>query len=128
MDPVIRTPNIPAALASGEPIPADAPNTASPGAAWPTISESALTQSSEPDMSDWKFGHEGANSKEPSLAYLKSVGHDPASEVLAKAKIALDAFADALAKVDDMMKRLDALAPADDDRPARLAKLNGGAK
>jgi hypothetical protein len=81
-------------------------------------------------MSDWKFGHEGANAKEPSAAYLASVGLDPASEALAKAKSAIAAFADAVTALDDIAKRIAALEaePPEVDRETRIAKLNGGAQ
>jgi hypothetical protein len=78
-------------------------------------------------MSDWKFGHEGANAKEPSDAYLRSVGSSLAAESLAKATDALAKFS---AAIDDLDKRLSKLEaePPEVDRETRLAKLNGGAK
>jgi hypothetical protein len=76
---------------------------------------------------DYKMAHQGST---PTPEYLKSVGLDPASEVLAKAKSALAAFADAVVALDGLAKRIAALEAQrpEVDQQTRLAKLNGGAK
>ena len=74
-------------------------------------------------MSDWKFGHEGANSKEPSAAYLKSVGLDPASEALAKAADVLAKFENALAAISDLNRRIDALIERDAEAASSTRKI-----
>ena len=81
-----------------------------------SISPSAM----QPVAADIKLGASGVKAD---AAYLASIGESP----LAKAQAAIAAFADAVAALDGIAKRIDALAPADDDRAARLAKLNPGA-
>jgi hypothetical protein len=66
-------------------------------------------------MSDWKFGHEGANSKEPSAEWLRSVGEDTVS----KAAVAINK---ALATLEDLVVRLDRLAERDAEAAAAAAR------
>ena len=77
----------------------------------------------QPVGADIKFGASGFRAAD---AYLASIGESP----LAKAQAALAAFAGAVAALDGIAKRIEALEaePPEVDRETRLAKLNRGAQ